>query len=207
MKVYIGPYKKHLSFSKLGDFLESLNVPEYYADKVWYFFQFFANKLWNDLGKQGQTTIIKIDNYDIWGLDTTLSQIIAPAIKLLKENKQGAPVVDYEDVPEELRPTEEDKKKLQDDPGWTDDKFFERWDWVMNEMLYAFETYNTDWEDKFHSGTIDIKFEKTENSSFSKMVRGPKDTHKFDIDGYKAELNRIQNGMRLFGKYYMSLWD
>jgi hypothetical protein len=39
------------------------------------------------------------------------------------------------------------------------------------------------------------------------MDRGPKDTYKCDYDGMKMVEERIQNGFRLFGRYYQNLWD
>ena len=41
---------------------------------------------------------VKIDSYDIWSMDDTLSHIILPMLKLLREKKQGYPHVEDEDV-------------------------------------------------------------------------------------------------------------
>jgi hypothetical protein len=41
----------------------------------------------------------------------------------------------------------------------------------------------------------------------SEMIRGPNDTKVYDWEGRKAYEARIQNGFRLFGKYYQNLWD
>ena len=59
---------------------------------------------------------------------------------------------------------------------------------------------------QFHSGESDIQWVKKENEFFE-MARGPNDTHKFDSEGYDAWNKRIENGLRLFGKYYRGLWD
>jgi len=48
---------------------------------------------------------VHIDEFDTWSMDDTLSHIILPMLKQLKETKHGAPNVDKEDVPSELRPT------------------------------------------------------------------------------------------------------
>jgi hypothetical protein len=42
---------------------------------------------------------------------------------------------------------------------------------------------------------------------FYQMGRGPNDTYKCDYEGMKQVEERIQNGFRLFGKYYQNLWD
>ena len=94
-----------------------------------------------------QKISVKIDPWDTWSMDVTLAHIIVPMLKQLKETKHGAPHVDDEDVPEHLRksaapPTEND---------WdTDDNYFKRWDWVMDEMIFAFESkQNCTWTEKY----------------------------------------------------------
>jgi hypothetical protein len=39
------------------------------------------------------------------------------------------------------------------------------------------------------------------------MEKGPNDTYKADYEGMKKVHDRMNNGFRLFGKYYRSLWD
>jgi hypothetical protein len=39
------------------------------------------------------------------------------------------------------------------------------------------------------------------------MGKGPKDTYQCDYEGLEVVEARIQNGLRLFGKYFSSLWD
>ena len=46
---------------------------------------------------------VKIDRYDTWSMDHTLADIILPMLKQLRDTKHGSPMVDVEDVPEELR--------------------------------------------------------------------------------------------------------
>jgi hypothetical protein len=149
---------------------------------------------------------IKIDRYDTWNMDSTLALIILPMLKQLKEDKAGAPLVDDEDVPEELRSTSAPPKEHEYD---TDANHFKRWDWVMDEMIWTFEQLQPDcnWDDQYHSGVSDIKLEKIEGSDCLQMVKGPNDTSTFDIEGYKAHSARIDNGLVLFGKYYRGLWS
>ncbi len=45
-------------------------------------------------------------------MDYTLSHIVVPMLKQLKETKHGAPFVDDEDVPEELKSTSAPPKEL-----------------------------------------------------------------------------------------------
>jgi len=58
-------------------------------------------------------------------------------LKQLKETKQGAPVVELEDVPERLHPSSEQISILLQ--GETDDNYFKRWDYVLDEMIWAFQ--------------------------------------------------------------------
>jgi len=157
-----------------------------------------------DISKERKIEV-RIDNYDVWGLDHTLAYIIHPALLRLKEVKQGAPQVDDADVPEYLRSTSAPAKENEWD---TDDNFFERWDWVLDEMIWAFGQINEDWEDQFHSGEHDILWEPVEGKEdLVEMKTGPKDTHVFDREGYEKHFERIKNGIQLFGKYYFALWD
>jgi hypothetical protein len=157
---------------------------------------------------------VKIDRWDTWSMDHTLAYIILPMLKQLKKDKHGAPFVDDEDVPDELKSTSAPPKENEWD---TDANHFKRWDWVMDEMIFAFECKNDDHaDDKFHSGEHDIKWVPVDKDGnevakgdhkFFKMDKGPKDTYKCDHEGMKVQHDRMKNGFRLFGKYYEGLWD
>jgi hypothetical protein len=155
---------------------------------------------------------VKIDRWDTWSMDHTLGQIALPMLKQLNATKHGAPFVDDEDVPEGLglRSIEAPAKENEWD---TDENHFKRWDWVMNEMIFAFEHHiNKDWEEAYRSGEIDWKSEACEwdengKAKMYKMVDGPKNTYKCDYDGMRIVEDRIKNGFKLFGKYYQALWD
>jgi hypothetical protein len=142
-------------------------------------------------------------------MDVTLGHVVRPMLKMLKDKKHGAPMVDLEDVPENLHPTGEELEKYNTD-GTTDDKFFERWEWVMDEIIFAFDSLdggpNQDWEHQFTKGEYDFRFKKQDDDT-SLMVQGPNHTAETDWDARKAYAERIQNGFRLFGKYFQSLWD
>lgn len=157
---------------------------------------------------------IKIDYWDTWSMDHTLSPIILPMLKQLKEKKHGSPFVDDEDVPEHLRSTAAPPKENEWD---TDENHFRRWDWAMDEMIFAFECKVDDsWEDAFREGDIDLLWVPVDalgnevpkgDHKYYEMKDGPKNTYKCDYDGMRVVEARIQNGFRLFGKYYQALWD
>jgi hypothetical protein len=147
---------------------------------------------------------VHIDDYDIWGMDTTLSHIIVPMLFKLKENKHGAPYVDDEDVPDNLKSTSAPPKENEWD---TDANHFDRWDWVLDEMIWAFEQNKSDWEQQFYSGEHDYEWKNVGDGIGVEMVKGPKDTFTVDHEGMKKHHDRMKNGYRLFGKYYENLWD
>ena len=159
--------------------------------------------------KRKRRVSVKIHSYDIWDASHTLALIIVPTLKLLKDAKHGSPVVDDEDVPEELRTTAAAAlSEEQMDNGETDENWEKRWDYVLDEMIWTFEQHALeDWEHQFYSGESDIQFEKIEGSTNSRIVRGPNDTFKVDREGMRKHALRMENGRRLFAKYYNSLWS
>lgn len=164
---------------------------------------------WIDSMKERKIKV-RIDRYDTWSMDNTLAHIALPMLKQLKETKHGAPFVDDKDVPKELRSTSAPPKKNEWD---TDDNHFKRWDWVMDQMIFAFESELDDsWEDQFRTGENDlrsraIEWDENGKPKLYQMVDGPNHTAETDWDGMKAYQKRIDNGFRLFGKYYQALWD
>jgi len=149
---------------------------EWLEDRVQGFYNVF-NWIWFD--RRTQKVKVHIDRWDTWSMDHTLAYIVLPMLKQLKETKHGAPAVEFKDVPEELHPPEGQTSKLYTH-GKTDDNYYKRWDWVLDEMIYAF----------------DCKANKDEPYMLIE-----------DIEEIKKEQQRISNGFRLFGKYYESLWD
>jgi hypothetical protein len=155
--------------------------------------------------KKEQKIEVRIDRWDTWSMDHTLAYIVLPMLKQLKATKHGGPYVDPKDVPAELQGKKLTKKQKAN--GEVDDKHFERWDWVLDQMIFAFENKLDDsWEEQFETGESDLQMKKLENGNYQ-MVHGPKHTREYDWDGRKAYQDRISNGFRLFGKYYENLWD
>ena len=146
---------------------------------------------------------VKIHNYDTWSMDTTLAHIIIPMLYQLAKTKHGSALVDDEDVPEALRSSEGEGELMVHD----------RWDWVMSEMIFAFESKvkDDDWREQFYSGEHDFYSEPVLSAKGEiigyEMKKGPNDTFEFDSEGMKAYQDRITNGFRLFGRYYEGLWD
>lgn len=139
---------------------------------------------------------VKIDHWDTWSMDHTLAYMIVPMLKQLKQDKHGAPMVDDEDVPEHLRSTSAPPKENEYD---IDDFHFQRWDWVMDEMIWAFEQKLIDDDDGKFFDWSEVDRSQSINEQ-AKLV-------KIDREGLDAHHARKTNGYRLFGKYYEGLWD
>jgi len=156
---------------------------------------------------------VKIDAQDTWSMDHTLAMVVLPMLKQLKELKHGAPTVADEDVPSPLRSTAPGARDRCENEYDLDDNHFHRWDYVLDEMIFAFASKVDDtWQDKYSTGTIDRHTEPCAWDSDGKPTlytskEGPNHTFKCDYDGLRKEQARIANGFRLFGIYYESLWD
>lgn len=145
---------------------------------------------------QGEQKIdVHIDKWDTWSMDHTLAHIILPMLKQLKETKHGSPNVDPNEVPEELRPSAEWKEAYEGDDS-IDDKYHARWDWVLDEMIWAFEQKTIDWDEEYFGEYVP----SANNQVFGNYPNA-------DWNGMKKHQERMSNGFRLFGKYYEALWD
>jgi hypothetical protein len=143
---------------------------------------------------------VKLDRWDTWSMDHTLAYIIHPMLVQLNKTKHGAPYTDDEDVPEYLRSHMAQPKENEWD---TDSLHFMRWDWILKEMIWAFEQkLKADDEDQFfdHSECDDEKFPWNKDGQYVSKL-------KLDREGLEAHQKRKANGFRLFGVYYQNLWD
>ena len=138
---------------------------------------------------------VKIDRWDTWSMDHTLAHIILPMLKQLDKSKHGAPYTNDEDVPEYLRSHMAQPKENEWD---TDSLHFMRWNWILAEMVWAFEQELKD----------DDEAQFYEHYEINDWVwNKPMPKLKVDEKGLKAHQERKANGFKLFGKYYQNLWD
>jgi hypothetical protein len=161
---------------------------------------------------------VKIDYYDHWSCDATLTPIILPLLKSLKEHKQGSGFIDLEDVPYEMRMTStEDYDGQRTFDFYTDENDTQkikcdvhtRYEWALNEMIWAFEQLNGDnWEDQYWITHPEIDFNKYPEDEGKTVVPVRwKVEGECDWEGRAKHQARIDNGLRLFGKYFQTLWD
>lgn len=224
MKVNIGPNRYDLipicSWERnYGRFRSDTS---YHAEEDWKWFDKIVYKIFDGLAyicrpinrwyyNRERKIKVHIDNYDVWSADNTLALVIHPTLVKLKEVQQGACHVDPSDVPESLRPTEEPN----DQNGYVDNTHFDRWTYVLDEMIWAFEQCGKDdrGDSQFHhnSGQLELIYTPLEGGGSSVGFNQQKDPAKpkywVDKEGKKLHYDRISNGLRLFAKYYFSLWD
>lgn len=137
MKVYISNYRTFFGSYQLVELLRFVGAPEWFREKLfdylsetWVhrFLEWIDDKRHERL-KGGRKIKVRIDDHDLFNLDHTLSFIILPALIKLRENKESAPFVVNDDVPEEFKTDDEtDFEGMQ-----------KRWDYILGEMIYAFE--------------------------------------------------------------------
>jgi len=110
---------------------------------------------------------IEIEPFDTWSMDSTLAMIIHPMLVQLKETTHG--------YPSEL--TEE------------------RWNEILDEMIWAFEQKNKDdWQDNYYG-------------PYKENLNIPGHFEWVDHDGMRKHQERMTAGFKLFGEWYEALWD
>lgn len=228
MKIYIGPYKNWFGPYQLAQklcFWAKPQVDKYGLKEkpewVHNFGTFLAHGfdksdnpkntwlnnffIWVD-SKKKRKVKVKVHNYDVWNANDTLAIIILPVLKMIKEDKQGSQMVEDVDVPDNIKSTSAKPKENE----WDTDEFLhDRWSWVLDEMIWSFEQLqpDVDWESKFYSGDFgEMVFEDDEVYKDCKKVSFVGSTFEVDREGLKKHSDRIDNGLRLFGKYFRGLW-
>lgn len=207
MKVYIGKYIKWWGPYQIAELIPFLNEDQQHNLGTW-LTTTWVNKVCEWFYSKTERKIkVRIDPYDTWSMDHTLALIILPMLKQIKETKHGSPYVDNEDVPEHMRHT---LSKGPDDYETEDRWIHYKWDWVLNEMIWAFETHlNEAWEDQFRHGqpVYDDTLFDDGNEYQRPQLKQTNPDYWVDYDKIKEYNDRIDNGFRLFGKYYRNLWD
>jgi len=196
MKVHIGPYRDYFGPYQIANKIFFwVNRTGIYADEPaiysrWdyraeeKFADWLGERKWlinicNWLESKKERKIkIQLDPYDTWSMDHTLALIIHPMLIQLKATNHGFFCSDPEDAPTIGKGDETDF-------GHSDSLAEQRYNWIMDEMIWTFERLKKD---------DDYELFYTEEAGW-------------DREGKHANSERIANGLRLFGKYYRGLWD
>jgi hypothetical protein len=119
--------------------------------------------------RKNRVTRVEIEPHDTWSMDHTLAMIIHPMLVQLKETTHGYP------------------NQLTE----------ERWNEILDEMIWAFDQKNKDnWEEQFYGPYKENPDEP---------LRGHFEW--IDYDGMRKHQERMTAGFKLFGEYYENLWD
>lgn len=145
--------------------------------------------------KRKRTIKVRIDPYDVWSFDHTLSMIIYPALVKLKEQKHGYFLVDDDDVPEELR---SHNGTIDKDYNW-DSLAEARCNYLFDELIWTFKQISSDNDEEEFYDHSEMNLKDDITLQIKQL--------KVDREGLQKHWDRIKNGTRLFGKYYQNLWD
>lgn len=132
-----------------------------------------------------QIVNIRIDPWDTWNMAETLADIIAPMLEQLKYDSHGSCGG--------MKPFKEtslnvdgqlcfDWYENDNNKAWA--LGHEKWHEILDKMIWSFKQLSI--RDR------DYQFHTNEG---------------FDQKEYKKYYEKIQEGLDLFGKYYMNLWD
>lgn len=178
----------HIKWTKLDIFIEKLD------DITQWVYNHTINLF---LDRKKRKVVVKIHPYDAWNGFHTMSLIILPILKEVRAQKQGSPWVDDTDVPDNLGIRSTDITREENDWGWGNN-VFKRWDFVLNEIIWAFE--------QIVDETSDDKFFNHHETEYDINNINNWKGCGFDKEGYDKWQARKQNGLRLFGKYLESIW-
>ena len=127
---------------------------------------------------QKRKVYIKIDDYDVHDLDYTLSLIIEPALKKLLDDEWLSFKVDNEDLPKELQISEDEYKLISFTYSENDPRMPEIYNRLEQQPKYIIN-----------------------KMIYAFNILNSTDSH--EDEDYKKE---IDEGLRLFGKYFRNLW-
>lgn len=192
MKVKISPYRNGIRSYKYLEKLDKL-IGEDRVDRLYDIVQPILDSTINRILDRPRSVKVTLHPHDTIEGGKTLAYVILPVLKKYRETALGhePPFVDDSDVPVEVTGAEE------------------MWAWVLDEMIWAFEQCTIEWEDQYSSGNWDmhsVPVDPNNPNGLTKIMRGPNHTHKIDEIGIAKHVKRMENGFRLFGRYYLSLW-
>lgn len=161
--------------------------------------------------RKNRKVSVRIDPYDTWSMDATLALIILPMLKQLKETKHGYPYTDREDAPEGEE-YKDDTDPVREPSGYSS----ARWDYIMDQMIWSFEQVIDEEDGMKHYYVPYKEGERVERLSFTDKNGEKKymtteeqarERGRYDPELHRQYADKVANGLKLFGKYYRSLWD
>ena len=206
MKVNIGPYLNWVGPYQLADLLQYIGVSEDKCHDIGKVLPEWVNATCEWIySKRHRKIKVKIDDYDVWSLDSTLAYIIIPALNKIKDDKHGTPLLDVYSQTSESSQGSFDF--YANDDYMASDENSRQWQEILDKMIWAFEQINEDWEDQYTIVNPEIDFTKYPEDE-GKMVVPLRWKVKGEIDweGRLQHMKKIEEGLALFGEYYQTLW-
>jgi hypothetical protein len=168
-------------------------------------------------GAGGQTIRVEINRHDTYSCDHTLAYIIYPLLLQLRETKHGVPG-EFAEVGGADYDLQDSFDFYKETHGESFDKSCDKWDEILNKMIWSFEQLiNDEYDSQYHHGEANYDWVKTEDKHYNpltgkmetmhRMVDRNPDEHWYDHVGHRVHEDRIQEGLDLFGKYFRNLWD
>lgn len=128
---------------------------------------------------------IEFDRSDCLSLDQTLAEIIVSGLTEFRKKINGFPAMDVEDIPDGM-----DEEKA--------------WEYSVDEMIWAFGNCEIGWHERYETGSHEHVVEELPDGS--KSISFKPGDYKVDIVARDAHMARMDNGRRLFAKYFHSIW-
>lgn len=144
MKVNIGSYLTWFGPYQLAELFEPIiGEDKSYAFGEWLSGTFIGSWLTKYHSTKKRKVSVRIDHYDVWNMDSTMTMVILPLLYEYKKQNESAPYTDDSDVPEHIRST-----VCPAETEYDTDKFFHhRWEWIVEEIIWTFEKLHPDCRD------------------------------------------------------------
>ena len=164
----------------------------------------------------GQRINVTIDKYDTYSADCTLAEIILPLLVQLKHTMHGIPnefsFVGGEDFSEQMS---FDFYIESHNDAFTE--AVKKWNEVLDKMIWSFQQILLDdYDSLYHHGKTEFDFMPTREKILNPLNGKIEDTFLmkmkdngswYDYVGHQLHIERVQEGVNLFAKYYRNLWD
>jgi hypothetical protein len=157
------------------------------------------------IGKYKENRKIKvvIEDHDTWSLDSTLAKVIYPALVAFKKARKKMPGVPMAYL------KDEETDKSGNHTNAAVDRGDARFEDDLNKMIWSFreiaEEYPGESQFFMKNGkeTKWKRFTKNNKHMGSELVETGLE---YDKEGHQVYQNRIDEGVKLFGENYRSLW-
>lgn len=156
--------------------------------------------------KTNRKVEIFVDDFDTFSLDNTLAKIIYPSLVAFKKARKRMPGVPIEffDESSELDETGSHTIKAVDE---AEIRFLDAIDKMIWSMREIAEDYPGESQFFLKNGkkwkTVKDKKRTTKKTMARTLVETGTE---YDVEGHKEYNNRINEGVRLFGEHFRSLW-